>query len=337
MEGQSQEVAQAQSSASQEVSAQDYLLIAHPEYTNYTVSVRNKTQFTINASVCAIPQSPQVMSIYPLDPPQRQPLHYEFTFLSRHALHVRFSFATDVQAQEPFPDDPTFPPPSARDWLSTGYFPTPQDKDDDIRHLGEKVMNCGVELRRSDFNTWVNPRMRGGMEYQFVEDKNGMMGFEGFYTYPEKIDVGDVAGSLDSKRISTEMVEEERAKRAPLWKLCTNGPFSHASLPSGVSLMEQNRRCYELFELMTGENLHVSFTKNEVDGSELLFFWTDRDWGCLVKRPLPASVDTLQRYMSRQLILSVSTEGDRMEYIIVAGEAFERMKSQYGNMREKDE
>ena len=38
---------------------------------------------------------------------------------------------------------------------------------------------------------------------------------------------------------------------------------------------------------------------------------------------------------SNQIMLSVSTSGDRMEYIILAGEALEKMKAEYGHLNKK--
>lgn len=63
---------------------------------------------------------------------------------------------------------------------------------------------------------------------------------------------------------------------------------------------------------------------------EALFFWTDRGWGCLVKDPLPIKIDWLHRTRGPQIMLSVSTKSPIMEYIIVAGDALEKMKAEYG-------
>ena len=352
--------------------APSYNFLAHGEQSLYTVSTRNQTQFTIDASFSAIPRPPHHFTVLPLDPPQRRSLHYEFTFLSRRALHVRFGVAGPSQKQEPFPDDASFPPAHVREWLCTGYFPTPESNLDELKREGKDLMNVGVELRAGDFNTWVNPHSCGGMEYQYLVDKDGFMGFEGFYNKPEQNVVEEVGKSLDTAHISDkdsdedsdEDREEERGKaRAPLWKLNTNGPFSHSSMPAGIVAEGDELKCFELFEFQTGENLQVAFTDKAVPADQegktalektsdsdskaetlvepqggnpdLLLFWTDRDWGCLVKKPLPVSIDSLQRMQGNQIMLSVSTLGDRMEYIILVGEALEKMKAEYGNLHRK--
>ena len=224
-------------------------------------------------------------------------------------------------------------------------------------------MSVGVELRAGDFNTWVNPRSCGGMEYQYVMDKDGFMGFEGFYNNPET-DVVEVGKSLDTAHISDKDQEERRKGRVPLWKLNTNGPFSHSSMPAGIGAIGDKVTSFELFELRTGESLNVAFTDKAVpanqgdtalketsesdtkaeivvepqDGDpDLLLFWTDRNWGCFVKKPLPIKIDGLQRIQGNQILLSVSTSGDRMEYIILAGEALEKMKAEYGHLKKKTE
>ena len=224
-------------------------------------------------------------------------------------------------------------------------------------------MNVGLELRASDFNTWVNPRSCGGMEFQYVTDKDGFMGFEGFYNNPGK-DMAELGKSLDAAHISDEDQEEQRRGRVPLWKLNTNGPFSHSSMPTGIGAIGDKLKSFELFELRAGENLSVAFTDKAVPANQdetaleettesnkmaetvvesehgdpdLLLFWTDRDWGCLVKKPLPVSIDRLQRMQGNQIMLSVSTSGDRMEYIILAGEALEKMKAEYGHLKKKTE
>ena len=71
-----------------------YLHLAHPEILNHTVSVRNKTQSSVLSTVHAIPQPLAQFRLLNFDPPQRQLIHYELTFLSRHALRVRFSLDT---------------------------------------------------------------------------------------------------------------------------------------------------------------------------------------------------------------------------------------------------
>lgn len=350
-----------QDSSTEESPAPSYIFLAHGERSVYTVSTRNSTQFTIDASFSAIPQPPHFFTVLPLDPPQRRSLHYEFTFLSRHALHVRFGVASPSQKQEPFPDDASFPPAHVRERLCTGYFPTPQSNLDELRREGKDLMNVGVELRAGDFNTWVNPHSCGGMEYQYVMDKDGFMGFEGFYNNPEE-EVVKVGKSLDAAHISDEDQIERRKGRVPLWKLNTNGPFSHSSMPAGISAAGDEVKSFELFELRAGENLNVAFTDTAVPANQdetalkrtsesgkeaetvvepqggnpdLLLFWTDRNWGCLVKKPLPVSIDRLQRMQGNQIMLSLSTSGDRMEYIILAGEALEKMKAEYGHLNKK--
>ena len=339
-----------------------YTLLAHAERSIWISSTRNQTQFTIDASFTAIPQPPHFFTVFPLDPPQRRTLHYEYTFLSHHAIHVRLGLASPSQKQEPISEDASFPAPHVREWLCTGYFPTPEDNEEELRREGKDLMNCGVELRAGDFNTWVNPRSRGGMEYQYVADKDGIMGFEGFYNNPEK-DIVELGKSLDAAHISEEEQEERRKQRKPLWKLNTNGPFSHSSMPAGITAKGDELKCFELFELQAGENLHMAFTENAVPADrdetavrktsdsdkaaervddphgdpDLLLFYTDRNWGCLVKKPLPISIDRLQRMQGNQIMLSVSTKGDKMEYILLAGEALEKMKAEYGNLHQKTE
>ena len=341
-------------STGQEPTPPTYLILAHGESYSHLVSTRNKTQFSVLGSVYAVPQAPHDFGIFNLEPPQSQALHYEFTFLSRHALHVRFSLATSTEKQEPFPDDPEFPPLHVRDWLCRGYYRTPEDKDEVIEKLDKEILSCGVELNKSDFYTWVNPQLRGGMEYEFVTDKQGLMGFTGFYNYAE-------GRTGDNALLSDEEKDKERLGRVPLWKQNIHGPFTSANMPSGIGFLAEERRCFELFELQTGENLNVAFTERNnpakdrlqaleerdggsadaakkagsdaVDDPDLLFCWTDRNWGVLVKKPLPVSIESLQRIRGKQLMLSISTKGDRMEYIIVAGEALEKMKALYGNSK----
>ena len=343
--------------------APSYFLLAHGERSIYTVSTRNQTRFTVDASFSAIPQPPHFFTVYSLDPPQRRSLHYELTFLSRDALHVRFGVASPSQEQEPFSDDASFPPPHVREWLCTGYFPAPEENLDELRGHGKDLMNVGLEMRAADFNTWVNPQSCGGMEYQYVVDKEGIMGFEGFYNKPKQ-DVVEMEKGLDAAHISDKNKEEWRGERRPLWKLNTNGPFSHSTMPAGIGVAGDVVKSFELFELNAGEDLSVAFSdsaapadqietdstnlsdsegkaetvvENPDQESDLLLFWTDRDWGCLVKKPLPILIDRLQRMQGNQIILSVSTRGDRMEYIILAGEALERMKAEYGNLNKKTE
>ena len=339
----------------QDESTPVYSLLAHGEQRKYITSTRKKTQFDIDATVYAISQPPHPFGIHNLDPPRRHSLHYELTFLSRHALHVRFGLANDSGKLEPFDDDPAFPPVHIRDWLIAGHFQTPEDKVDDLKQAGTEILSCGVELRAQDFNTWVNGRMRGGMEYQHITGEDGLMGFEGFYYSPEKSGVNDMNQNVDETRESEEM-----KRRKPLWKHCVNGPFSQASMPAGVCSVNEELKCFELFELRTGENLNVAFTERDTpeepatiasttaadggnekgdkphdqsDDPDLLFFWTDHNWGCLVKKPLPITIDPIQRLKGRQLMLSIATKGDRMEYIIVAGEAFEKMKARYSHQQ----
>ena len=172
---------------------------------------------------------------------------------------MRFGVASPSQKQEPFPNDASFPPAHVREWLCTGYFPPPESNLDELRREGKDLLNVGVELRAGDFDTWVNPRSSGGMEYQYVMDKDGFMGFEGFYNNPEK-DVVDVGKSLDAAHISDEDQGERRKGRVPLWKLNTNGPFSHSSMPAGIGAIGDKVKSFELFELRAGENLNVAFT-----------------------------------------------------------------------------
>lgn len=223
-------------------------------------------------------------------------------------------------------------------------------------------MTVGLEDRAGDFNTWVNPRSSGGMEYQYVKDLDGIMGFEGFYNNPEQ-DVVEVGKSLEAAHISDMNQEDRRKSRVPLWKLNTNGPFSHSSMPAGICAAGDEVKSFELFELRTGENLSVAFTDNADPTNQdnipsaktsdngkkgetaadphgdpdLLLFWTDRNWGCLVKKPLPILIDRLQRMQGNQIMLSVPTKGDRMECLILAGEALEKMKAEYGHLHKKTE
>lgn len=128
-------------------------------------------------------------------------------------------------------------------------------------------------------------------------------------------------------------------------------------MPSGIADVEgQPTRCFELFEFRAGENLSLQFSEktvpkqqgstslSEQDASsdreedpETLFLWTDRNWGCLVKHPLPIKVDWLQRTRGSQIMLSVSTRSLNMEYIIVAGEALDKMKAEYGPKKQSED
>lgn len=337
-----------ESSTQEEQTAPSYLLLAHPEQLEYTSSTRNKTQFRVTAPVYAIPQPPHDFQVLNISPPQNHLIHYELTFLSRHALHVRFQLDVRADQNEPFPDDPSFPPAQVREQLCTGHFPTPQELEAGVTREGQERMACGLELRAADFNTWVNPYLRGGMEYQFVTDEDGNMGLEGFYNYDG--DVVDAAASGKDVTLSDEEQQKLKEGRKPLWKLSTRGPFSHASMPAGVADAEgQLRKHFELFEFAIGENLGLQFkerknpaqqgsTTSDEQGDrssleedpEAVFLWSDRGWGCLVKDPLPIRVDRLSRIHGPQIMLSVSTKSPVMEYVIVAGEALETMMAEYG-------
>ena len=328
-----------------------YLLLTHPEKFVDIVSVRNRTQFLIASTIYAIPQQPRDFSVLGITPPQQKPIHYEVAFLSRHALRVRFRLDPRAKNDEPFPDDPAFPPQHVREWLYR--FPIPEeikDGDDDEASAGQSGqdrLNCGLRIQGHAFNTWVNPYLMGGMEYQYLADEDGNVGLEGFYNYSEE----SVEASNSGKGVvlSEEDQQKQIKERVPLWKISTRGPFSHASMPSGIGhAVGQASRCFELFELRLGENLHLQFStkhsptrpdKQLEKGEErpdAVFLWTDRNWGCLVKNPLPIAADILARLGRNQVMLSVSTEDSAMEYIIVAGEDFQRMKAEYGPKTEED-
>lgn len=230
-----------------------------------------------------------------------------------------------------------------KEWLETGHCPEPHE---DITALLQpdatpQIMRCGLEQRSGDFATWVNPQGRGGMEYQLVTDSDGNQGFEGFYNY-------DAAGHEYAKSRGEEFAAsratEEQGpsqdhigamrRRKPLWKQSTRGPFTHANMPPGVGAVPgqpaEETTYYELFEFQPGENLNFQFSDTE----NALFFFTDRGWGCLVKTRESMRVEWVGRFGGSQIMLQVRAKGSYgtgagMEYIIVAGEALEKMKEAY--------
>lgn len=325
--------------------APPYIYLLHPERYNSLSSIRETTQCTIVSRIYAIPLPPDNFTIFSVNPPQRQYLHYEVKFLSRHALRVRFGFSSitgtaENEREAPFPEDSAWPRPDVKEWLETGYCPKPNEDITGLLQPGAKqqIMRCGLEQRFGDFATWVNPQGRGGMEYQLVSDSDGHQGFEGFYNY-------DAAGHEWAKSRGKEFAATEEEgpsqehidamrKRQPLWKQSTRGPFTHANMPPGVGAVPgqpaEETTYYELFELQPGEQLSLRFH----DADNALFFWTDRGWGCLVKTGESVQVEWVQRLGGPQIMLQVSAKGSHgtgpgMEYIIVAGEALERMKEAY--------
>ena len=317
-----------------ETAAPSYAYLIHPERSFYWSTTRERTRIRAASRVYAIPPLDQPFRILSVTPTQRVALDYELTFLSRYTLHVRFGFSDkpveerdgeaegeEEQEQERalFPDDPSFPPSHMKEWLETGYAAEANDIDENLVPAGKHVMHFGVEVRGQDFNTFVRPHRKGGMEYQYVTDEDGNMGLEGFYLY-------DPAGTETSPAAEGEAGDNPgmAEKRTPLWKQNTRGPFSHSSMAPGVYEINGFKRCFELFELRPGENLHVRF-----DEGKALFFWTDRGWGFLMKNPRPVRIEWLARLNGPQIMLSLSTDDAYMEYIIVAGEALEKMKKEY--------
>ena len=179
------------------------------------------------------------------------------------------------------------------------------------------------------------------MDYQLVTDADGNQGFEGFYDY-------DAAGHEYAKSRGEEFAAsrttEENGpsqdhinamrRRKPLWKQSTRGPFTHANMPPGVGAVPgqpaEKTTYYELFELQPGENLSLQFS----DADNALFIFTDRGWGCLIKTRESIQVEWVHRLGGPQIMLQVRAKGSYgtgagLEYIIVAGEALDKMKEAY--------
>ena len=319
--------------------SQSYNFIAHPEFVERLSSTRNSTTYYVASTLYAIPQSPETFKVLNITPPQKKLILYECTFLSRHALHVRFGLGLNATKDDEISTDPPFPPARVRNHLCTGFFHP--DSNAEVPE-GKERLACGLEKRGVNFNTWVNPHLRGGMEYQFVVDEDGNMGLEGFYNHHQESIEAARAGADVSLTEEGEMKLKEG--RRPLWKNSTRGPFSEASMPSGVAEVNGQQILYELFEFAAGEDLYLKFIDRDVEGGQKpkvteegderthenqdLFFWTGRGWGCLVKNCMPIKVDWQSRLQGQQIMLSIRTKSPEMEYIIVAGEALEKLKSE---------
>ena len=61
-----------------------------------------------------------------------------------------------------------------------------------------------------------------------------------------------------------------------------------------------------------------------------IFFWTDRGWGCLLRKPAMVSQTLLEGSKSIHGLVSLVCKCDMIDYITVVGEALEKMKEEYG-------
>ena len=60
-----------------------------------------------------------------------------------------------------------------------------------------------------------------------------------------------------------------------------------------------------------------------------IFFWTDGGWGCLLRNPAMVAQTLMEGPKGIRKLVNLVCKCDMMDYIIVVGEALEKMKNEY--------
>ncbi|KAK4693687.1 hypothetical protein P7C71_g3758, partial [Lecanoromycetidae sp. Uapishka_2] len=297
------------------------------------------------------------------DDPQAE-IHYEVTFISACALRIRFGPIAVYPYKRYFPPDAAFPPLQVRKWL----FPYHDEEPPDDEPRGEERDDLKTDWEISEgehtFKKWVEPR-GSGLEFRHaMEDGGGLMGFEAYWkNEKEPFWKESIRGPFSHGTLPTGVGKlGDEVRCFELFALRHGEKLFIGRSTSGLVRTEIVPR-----DVLTGENTGIGegaenasrstrdqsprgrhfnpLGKTEEDdmasimghwngyyptpmGPEI-FFWTDGGWGCLLRNPAMVAQTLLEGPQGVRGLVSLVCKGDMMDYIIVVGDALEKMKKEY--------
>ena len=338
------------------------LRLNHPSGESDFANARSFSFFPIESYTYVIPPPGQEFALdFDDDTPQAE-IHYEVGFISPCALRVRFGPAAVYPYGKLFPLDATFPPPRVRKWL----YPYPDEEPPDDEPGGEERddLTTAWEISEDDhtFQKWIEPR-GSALEFRHAMDDGGMMGFEAYWKdekepfWKESIrgpfshgTLPSGVGKLGEEVRCFELFALRYGEKLYIGR-STTGLVKADIIPPDV-LTGQNTGGEEGAETANEERDPSSYGtrlnglgENEEDGMESImghwngyyptplgpeiFFWTDGGWGCLLRNPAMVSQTLVKGPKGIRGLVSLVCKGDMMSYIIVVGEALEKMKKEY--------
>ena len=339
------------------------LRLNHPSGESDFANAHSISFFPLESYTYIIPPPGEAFALdFDDDTPQAE-IHHEVTFISPCALRVRFGPAAVYPYKKLFPSDGAFPPPRVRKWLLP--YPDQEPPDDEPGGEERDDLTTAWELSEEDhtFKKWVEPR-GSALEFRHAMDDGGMMGFEAYWKdekepfWKESIRGPFSHGTLPSG--VGKLGEEERCFE--LFALRHGEKLYIGRSTSGLVRAEIVPR-----DVLTGQDTggeqgaaggneekgNASAYGGELNGMEKteqdgiasimghwngyypaplgpeIFLWTDGGWGCLFRNPAMVSQTLLQGPKGIRGLVSLVCKGDMMDYIIVVGEALEKMKKEY--------
>ena len=252
-----------------------------------------------------------------------------------------------------FPDDADFPPPHVEDLFSpesdipetdmeagAGGFskwPLPRHSGLEIRHAEEEGGNLYFEAYRGgDEKPFWKESPRGPFSHGSLPVGVGSAGDERRCFELFALEVGE------NMYVGTSKVGTQGEERVP--EGLVRAEVIHSDILRGEG---GGRACgAEIVGEGTGLGEEAVPMKTSAEDGQLsklghwtgsypvklpddLFFWTDRGWGCLVRKPALVSQEFLQGPLGVRGLVSVVCEGDYMDFILVCGEALERVRGEY--------
>ena len=296
------------------------------------------------------------------DTPQAE-IHHEVTFISTCALRVRFGPVAAYPYKQYFPPDATFPPLQVRKWL----FPYPDDEPPDDEPRGEERddLKTAWEISEEEhtFKKWVEPR-GSALEFRHTMDDGGLMGLEAYWKnetepfWKESIRGPFTHGTLPNGvgklgdevrcfelfalrhgeklyigRSTSGLVKAEIIPRSVVTGESTSG--EEGADKANRSARDQGSYGRDLDGLWRTEEDAMESIMGHWNGyypSPLgpeIFFWTDGGWGCLLRNPAMVAQTLVEGPQGIRGLVSLVCKGDMMDYIIVVGDALEKMKKEY--------